>query len=220
MIERLVEGHVAVVEMRRDTSAPIPFAAEEDVVARACPRRRREFATGRACARRALIDLGLAPVAIPKGSKGEPIWPRGVVGSITHCRGLRAAAVARSAAVASLGIDAEPNAPLPRGVFERVAHGGERELAGTAELGRGEPVHLDRLLFSAKESVYKAWFQLRPRWLGFEDVVVSIDPEQQAFRGRLRVPGPRLEGGRLEELHGRWSVEGGVLASAVVIPRA
>lgn len=219
MIEQLVGPGVAVAEMQTDTPLPIPYPEEERVVERACRRRQREFATGRACARQALLSLGAAPVAIPKGEKGEPVWPRGLVGSITHCRGLRAAAVARRDDVASIGIDAEVNAPLPKGVFERVAFGEELRLADPVDLGGAEPVRLDRLLFSAKESIYKAWFQLCARWLGFEDAEVTIDLEAMSFRGRLLVPGPTVAGTRIGELRGRWAVDQGLLASAIVVPR-
>ncbi|MGW7821409.1 4'-phosphopantetheinyl transferase family protein [Streptomyces puniciscabiei] len=60
----------------------------------ALPKRRREFATARVCARRALQALGLPPAPIPPGSNGAPQWPAGVVGSITHRRRYCAAAVA------------------------------------------------------------------------------------------------------------------------------
>ncbi|HEY8501288.1 MAG TPA: 4'-phosphopantetheinyl transferase superfamily protein [Solirubrobacterales bacterium] len=218
IVRQLVGPGVAVAEMRADTPAPIPFPEEERAVRRACARRRREFASGRACARQALVSLGAAPVPIPKGRKGEPLWPPGLVGSITHCQGLRAAAVARAEDVVSLGIDAEVNAPLPRGVFERIACGEELALRGPAELDGVEAVHRDRLLFSAKESIYKAWFQLRRCWLGFSDARVSVDLADTSFRCLLRVPGPWVGGVQLQELRGRWTVGEGLLASAVVIP--
>ena len=55
----------------------------------------------------------------------------------------------------------------------------------------------DRLLFSTKESVYKAWFPLAERWLGFEDARVTIDRDRGSFAARLLVPGPRLDGREL-----------------------
>ena len=72
-------------------------------------------------------------------------------------------------------IDAEPHEPLPEGLLGDVASAGGARLL--AELARTEPaVHWDRLLFSAKESVYKAWFPLAERWLGFEDAALTFDP--------------------------------------------
>jgi 4'-phosphopantetheinyl transferase EntD len=213
VIERLVPDTVAVVSTREDLRDIELFPEEERSVGRAVDKRRREFTTARACARQALEQLGIAPVAIPNGERGEPLWPSGVVGSITHCRGYRASAVARAGDVTSVGIDAEVHEPLPDGVLEQVAFG--RELAMVA--GRGAGVCLDRLLFSAKESIYKAWFPLAHRWLGFEDVELTIDVGGGTFRARLLVPGPVVDGARLTEFRGRWCVEEGIVAAAVVV---
>ena len=212
MIERLLPDSVAAVSTREDLVDVDLFPEEEESVGRAVEKRRREFVTGRACARLALERLGIAPVAIADGERGEPLWPSGVVGSITHCRGYRACAVARAQDVAAIGIDAEVHEPLPDGVLEQVAFG--RELAMVADRGTG--ICLDRLLFSAKEAVYKAWFPLTKRWLGFEDAELSIDGA--AFRARLLVPGPLVDGVPLAELRGRWCVEDGIVAAAVVLP--
>ena len=91
----------------------------------------------------------------------------------------------------TIGIDAELNEALPDGVLRDIA--GAEELAWLGELKRAQPdVHWDRLLFSAKESVYKAWFPLTGRWLGFEDAVLAVDPFEGTFSVRLLVPGPSL----------------------------
>lgn len=214
MIERLVPDGVVVVCTRDELPDIDLFAEEERSVGGAVEARRREFMTGRACARRALQRLGRAPVAIPSGERGEPSWPDGIVGSLTHCRGYRACAVASARTVRSVGIDAEVHEPLPAGVREQVAFG--RELAMVAD--QGGDVHLDRLLFSAKESVYKAWFPLARRWLGFEDVELTIDVDATAFCARLLVPGPVVDGVALTEFQGRWRVEEGIVAAAVVVP--
>lgn len=212
MIERLVPAGVATAETREDILDIELFPEEERSVGRAVEKRRREFVTGRACARRALERLGVAPVAIPSGARGEPLWPAGVVGSITHCQGYRACAVARSTDFRSLGIDAEVDAPLPDGVLEHVAFGPERQLAEAD----GE-VHLDRLLFSAKEAVFKAWFPLAGRWLGFEDARLEIDVDARTFSAELLVPGPVLDAGPLTSFHGGWCVEAGVICSAAMV---
>jgi 4'-phosphopantetheinyl transferase EntD len=213
VIERLVPDTVSVVSTRADHTEAGLFPEEQVSVQRAVEKRRREFATGRACARLALGRLGIAPVPIPAGERGEPLWPSGVVGSITHCTGYCASAVAAVDRVATVGIDAEVHEPLPDGVLEQVAFG--RELTMVAERGAG--VCLDRLLFSAKEAVYKAWFPLARRWLGFEDVELTLDLAGSAFRARLLVPGPVVGGSRLSEFRGRWCVQDGVVSSAVTV---
>jgi len=219
MIEALVGPGIAVAEMRKDVSVSELFPAERQVVSRACARRRREFATGRACARQALTNLGLPPVAIPRGERGQPLWPDGLVGSITHCTGMRASAVAMTTVASSIGIDAEVNAPLSDPIFQRIAFGEELQLSREpADLGEVGSVHLDRLLFSAKEAVYKAWFQLCPRWLGFSDVEVSIDLTARSFSAHLKRR-DAAEIGR-EALCGRWCAGDGLIAATVVVSAA
>jgi 4'-phosphopantetheinyl transferase EntD len=213
MLERLVPVTVAWAETREDRPDTELFPIERVALGRAVPNRRREFTAGRACARRALERLGAPVVAIPSGERGEPRWPDGVVGSITHCEGYRAGAVAWSTALAGLGIDAEPDAPLPESVLEVVAHGRELDLVAGGD-GR---VDVGRLLFSAKEAIYKAWSPLATGRLGFEDAEVALDLADGTFRARLVVPGPVVGGVRLDELHGRWAVEDGVIGTAVTI---
>jgi len=215
VIERLLPDAVAVAETREELLADELFPEEELAVRSAVAKRRNDFTSGRACARRALERIGVDAVAIPRGERGMPVWPRGIVGSITHCRGYRAAAVARSEAVSSLGIDAEPHESLPDGVLRQVAFG--PELAMVATPARG--VCLDKLLFCAKEAIYKAWFPLTRRWLGFECVRLMIDVEARTFRAPLLVAGPTVDGVRLTELRGRWAVEDGIVAAAAVVPR-
>ncbi|MFE7317911.1 4'-phosphopantetheinyl transferase [Streptomyces sp. NPDC057555] len=220
MIAELLPPLVETAEAFRDT-APLPrlFPQEAALVERAVAERRGEFATVRACARQALARLGHAPAPILPGERGAPRWPDGVVGSMTHCRGYRAAALARAADLATLGVDAEPNGPLPGdGVAESVLRPAER--AHVAQLAADRPdIHWDRLVFSAKESVYKAWFPLTRRWLDFEEAEVRIDPAAGTFRARLLVPGPEVDGIRLSGFDGRWLARAGLLVTAIAVPR-
>jgi enterobactin synthetase component D / holo-[acyl-carrier protein] synthase len=222
VLEYLVPDPVATAETRQDRLDVELLGAELGSLGPAVEQRRREFVTGRACARLALGRLGAPVVAVPRGQRGEPLWPAGVVGSITHCLGYRGCAVAWSDAVVALGIDAEPNAPLAVGVLEKVAHGRELEcVGGRLSPAEGESqVDLPRLLFSAKEAVYKAWFPLTGQWLGFEDVELSIDVARAAFRAKLLVEGPVVGGARLTGFAGRWAVEDDVICTAVAIPAA
>jgi 4'-phosphopantetheinyl transferase EntD len=216
VIERILPGTVVAVEAGDDHRPVALFPAEEAMVARAVEKRRREFATGRDCARRALERLGVEAVPVPAGNRGEPVWPEGVVGSITHCRGYRGCAVAATTDLAAIGIDAEPHEPLPEGLAARVA--GAEERGGLAELARAEPeIAWERLLFSAKEALYKAWYPLTERWLGFEDAVLTIDRRERTFATRLLVPEPRLDGEEPRDFEGRWLVEDGLVLTAVAV---
>lgn len=219
MIEELLPPGVMASWARDDVGAGDLYDEERAVVARAVERRVAEFATTRACARRALAQLGYPPGPIPRGTRREPVWPEGVVGSLTHCDGFRAAAVAPAASFRSLGIDAEPHARLPDGVERTVALPGERRMI--AELADRVPeVCWDRLLFSAKESVYKAWFPLAGRWLGFDEAEVTFDPAARTFVARLLVEGPEVDGRHLTAFDGTWRVMQGLVLTAVVVPGA
>lgn len=217
MIERILPGEVVAVTATADGAGAELFPEEETALGRAVDKRRREFTTVRACTRAAYRRLGLPPAPVVPGPKGEPSWSDGVVGSITHCDGYRACALARASEVLTIGIDAEPNAPLPDGLLPDIARPEERP--ALRELARHAPaVHWDRLLFSAKESVYKAWFPLARRWLGFEDATLTIDPETGSFSARLLVPGPLVDGRPLTELPGRWLAGRGLVATAIALP--
>jgi 4'-phosphopantetheinyl transferase EntD len=217
MIEQILPPEVASAEAF-DDAAPAPLFPEEEVaVSRAVPARRGEFATGRACARVALATLGLPPAPIVRGERGAPVWPPGLAGSITHCAGYRAAAVARISDVVALGLDAEPNEALPGGVLDRVAVPPERAwLPGLTAAVPG--VCWDRLLFCVKESVYKAWFPLTGRWLGFEQAAVTVDPDAGTFAADLLAPGPARDGRPLTRFTGRWLARDGLLLAAIAVP--
>lgn len=217
MIGDILPPQVAVREAFGDLPPIELFPAEEAVIANAVDKRRREFTTARACARAALAALGLPPVPILPGLRGAPQWPAGVVGSITHCAGYRASAVAHDRDIVTIGLDAEPHERLPDGVLGAVASPAEQ--ARVAGLAAARPdVCWDRMLFCAKETVYKAWFPLTQRWLGFEEAEVDFDPDGGTFAARLLVGGPVVNGAELSGFTGRWLVRDGFIATTIVIP--
>jgi len=217
VIAEILPPPVAAVEAFEDPPGAALFPEEEAAMARAVPRRRGEFAAGRACARAALTQLGLPAAPILPGPRGAPQWPAGVVGSITHCDGYRAAAVARARDVLTLGLDAEPAGPLPGGVLDAVSLAEERGRL-PALTAAAPHVAWDRLLFCAKEAVYKAWFPLAGRWLGFEEAAITFAPDAGTFTARLLVPGPAVGGRPLGGFSGRWLARGGLLLAAVSVP--
>ena len=212
MIETLLPPEVAAVERREDDPAARLFPDEEALVEGAVAARRAEFATARTCARQALLRLGAPAGAILRGPKREPLWPPGIVGSLTHCTGYRAAAVARADQVLTVGIDAEPHAAVPERVAARVLDAGERAWIEGAPAG----THWDRLIFSAKESVYKAWFPLTGRWLGFEDARITVDPEAGAFEAQLLIAAPS---GVPAGFYGRYLVAEELVVTAIAVMR-
>ena len=221
MSARLLAGvlpqSVASAELYDDPPELAPLPEEAPLIAKSVAKRRNEFVTVRHCARQALGDLGLPAVPILKGDKGEPCWPDGVVGSLTHCERFRGAVVGRVADVRSVGIDAEPHGVLPKGVLDAISLAAERrELTAL-----GSDLHWDRILFCAKEATYKAWFPLTHRWLGFEDAHITLTPDGSGtagtFESEILIDPAAESGPPLTSLSGRWSVDDGLVLTAIVL---
>ena len=181
---------------------------------RAAARRRREFTAGRNCARRALAELGAPAGPLLAGDNREPLWPPGVVGSITHTADYCAAAVAWRDVIGGLGIDAELHQPLPDGVGAMVCTPSERDWIASAPDG----THWDTVVFCAKESVFKAWFPLAGRWLDFTGAELAIEPSECRFDVRFLVPVPPGLDGNPHTVAGRFQVTGRYVLTAVTAP--
>ncbi|OJF12159.1 4'-phosphopantetheinyl transferase family protein [Couchioplanes caeruleus] len=212
MIERILPAPVRSAYALDDLGDATLYPGEAELVAAAVPKRRDEFTTVRHCARTALADLGVPPGPILRGERGAPIWPRGIVGSLTHCAGYRAAAVARDTDVRGIGVDAEVHGPLPDGVLDLVSLPEERD--HLAALSTKHPqTRWERVLFSAKESVYKVWFPRTGEWLGFKEASLTFAPDTGEFTARLLRPGP------FDTLAGRYLVAEGIVLTAIVLKR-
>lgn len=208
---------LASVEMYGDPPDLSPHPEEVPLIATSVEKRRNEFVTARHCARLAMQHLGVPPSPILKGEKGEPCWPGGVVGSLTHCKGYRGAVVGRSEVVRSVGIDAEPHAVLPDGVLPAISLLRERHEIATLR----PALHWDRILFCAKEATYKAWFPLTQRWLGFEDAHITFDVDTAGTSGRfvsrILIDPAARSGPPVKKMTGRWSVSDGLTLTAIVL---
>jgi enterobactin synthetase component D len=174
---------------------------------RALPARRREFLAGRYCARLALGALlpgGPLP-DVERGADGAPLWPEGIVGSITHAGSLVSAAAARTADVRGIGIDTErlERFEKPTGVARLVLLPGEAAAGGPALPDR---LRLP-LVFSAKEALFKCLYPLVRRRFYFESAaVLDVNVVEGTFTPRLTSPlapgvGPDLR------LHGRFVID-------------
>lgn len=132
------------------------------------PAMRRASGAARWIAHGLLADIGFDDFAIPRTPSGAPLWPDGITGSFAHDDEMAVAAVAPVSHIGSLGIDVEPAHPLPDDLVALVATGADvtdavdRRLAG-------------RVLFSAKEAVYKAVYPLDRQILGYEDITVDLN---------------------------------------------
>ncbi len=158
---------------------------EKRYISSASPKRQMEFATGRRCAVEALGALGMRVPSLGRRDNRLPEWPAGTIGSITHCDGLVVAAVSQKADTRFLGIDAEPNKPLPPGLLQRIASGHEQTTINAVSSKASSVGCLDRTLFSAKECLFKALYPVVDRYFGFEEVEISFDVEAGTFTAVL-----------------------------------
>jgi len=191
MIAALLPRYVISAELPPDTQPAQLYPEELSGLADAVHVRRREFALGRQCARAALVGLGYPPAIIPIGESGAPVWPRGCFGSITHCRGFVGAAVGRAEDVSGVGIDAEPAEALEPRVASAVCTGEER-LWVLDQAARSTP--WTKVLFSAKEAIYKCVYPRTRMRLDFLDVTVRIQSDGTFAATSSRVDLSRLRG--------------------------
>jgi 4'-phosphopantetheinyl transferase EntD len=136
---------------------------------------RRASGAARIVARQLLAKLGMTGCALPKGQGGAPIWPSAIVGSMSHDSRIAIAAIAQRSNFGGLGIDIEPAEALPPELLDLVATPQER--AAIAE----DP-YQGRLLFAAKEAVYKAVYPLDRVFLDHHDVRVSLSQRRAVVR--------------------------------------
>jgi 4'-phosphopantetheinyl transferase EntD len=216
MLTKILPLTVACSEQLGKFSGLLLREEEESLEPNTVQKRRESFKAGRTCARNALRVLGVPEVPILRGRDREPIWPHGVVGSITHCDGYCAAALAHDRDFVSLGIDAETNDPLPDEIIKLVAL--EAEINWLRRAPKSS-FCWDKLLFSIKESVYKTWYPVTRRWLGFEQVLVTIEPESSSFIASVLSPASVETPRDLLSFQGRYLMEKSLIVTAICVSK-
>ncbi len=137
------------------------WPAEAQAIAGAVPARHAEFAAGRQAARAALGQMDVPACAIPVGPGRAPVWPSGVVGSISHDAGLAAAIVGPADRWQGLGLDIARRVPI--------------DAQTAAVILRPDDPETDPLAtFSAKEAAFKAQFPATETWLSYD--AAQFDP--------------------------------------------
>jgi 4'-phosphopantetheinyl transferase EntD len=198
------------------------YPEEEVFIIRAVTKRRREFTAGRLCARRALSLLGIENYPLLAGQDRLPVWPPGIVGSLSHCNDYCGVAVARRDEIASVGFDVERAGPLKSPVIRMICT--ETESAWAEKTAPRTGVDWHKVIFSAKESTYKCYYPLARRMLNFHDVEVSIDPEKKTFSARLLRGTDGIGGagghGGLDLLRGRFAFDERYVVTGVTLTAA
>lgn len=215
----LLSEIVLLAEMAPAAADPAHLHPEEQAhIARAVEKRRREFAAGRLLARGLLTEAGAGvDCLLPDGDR-VPRWPEGVVGSITHCDRICAAAVAPASATAGVGLDVEPAVALADGLVPMIVR--PEEHARLASLPSGLQPLAGILTFSIKEAVYKAIYPRQRVFLDFQQVAIDFEGED-GFVADVLVDGAAPPG--FERVRGRFrlvdsGLGAGCVAAAVLLP--
>ncbi|MFF5177342.1 4'-phosphopantetheinyl transferase [Micromonospora sp. NPDC000316] len=212
----LLPTTVAVAVAGPDDWAGELLAAEQACLGeRAVQTRRRDFTAGRVCARRAMTSLGLPETAVPAAADRAPVWPAGVVGTITHTSGYCAAAAAHATDIRSVGMDAERHREINEGVRRLVLLPEEEENCSRLPADISWPV----VYFSAKETVYKVWYPIVGSWLDFHDAHLTLDPDAGTFTARIAPA--RVDAADVVDppatITGRFVVADGLVRTAAVL---
>jgi len=215
LVRRLFDPSVEVLAGRPEDCVSELMPLERAFVEKAVASRQREFATGRVLARRLLAERGYRDFALLPDADRVPVWPVGIVGSISHTRGLCAVGVAAERDHAGLGLDVEPAAAVRAGLERRVCTDRELGWLEAASVDRGEePGVLCRVVFSAKEAVYKAFYPHTRTFWDFHAVEVVIDLGRERFVASLPA------GAGLAEIEGRVLRTRDWILSGVSLPPA
>jgi 4'-phosphopantetheinyl transferase EntD len=175
----------------------------------------REFTAGRTCARSCIAALGFERFPILRGPSREPVWPLGTIGSITHSADFCASVATQVTFMRSIGIDAEPHDALPTEIRGMILTVVERTWLESMPISN---IQWSRLIFSIKESVFKAWFPITQTWLDFLDVSTTIDTSTQTFCATINHDLAIVHG--LQEIHGAFAIGRDLLLSAAWVARA
>lgn len=214
LLKGLLDPKVSTRESEIRDVDVTPFPEEMALIETAVGKRRREFAAGRTCAREALAVLGLPMTAIPSGPDRAPVWPAGVVGSISHSATRCVAAVARqSDGFISIGVDIEEAVPLEEAYATDICTRFERDWLGrqpTRDRGL-----LLKIMFSAKECAYKCQYPLTGTFLEYDAMRIELNIGSNSFDAYFEVDAYPFAAG--DRLHGRLGFAHGHVATAIAL---
>lgn len=179
-LSRILPATIAVCEHPFETPDATLHPEERALftVRQMPPARRKEFAIGRGCAHHAMAQFGRGNEPVLIDTNRAPLWPDGLIGSITHCEGYSAAAVGRRNGVISLGIDAEIWSEFPVDIVDHIAS--PEEVAQSSLAAFDSRLSL-ALIFSAKESIYKAAHPLVRLFFDFRSVEVEFSVPDMSY---------------------------------------
>ncbi|MBY5768552.1 4'-phosphopantetheinyl transferase superfamily protein [Rhizobium leguminosarum] len=193
------------------------WPGEADHVSAAVAVRKREYVAARSAARRAMSELQLPLGSIGRTNTGAPIWPAGVIGSLSHGAGDAIAVVGSRSNVLTVGIDLEAAIPLPAEIASSVVMPEDQDAA--ANLSLHHPKCWQMVIFSAKEAFYKAFHQCTADLIDFDAVFLQFNLDEAGYSGDFHCVArdDRLNSrGLLQRLSGRWLVHSGRIYTAIL----
>jgi 4'-phosphopantetheinyl transferase EntD len=193
---------------------PPPLPEEEVLLSPgAAEKRRREFSAGRAAARIAMANLGVGALPVLREGDRAPLWPAGLVGSLSHTRDCAVAVLAREEQFRSLGVDVEADGPLDDRLLPLICSDRERAWLQRQD----DPGRCAKLIFSAKEAAYKCQYPLSRRLFGFDGMQLDIDLEAGAFEAEFTADQPPFQQGAV--IQGRFALGSGIIATLAELRR-
>jgi enterobactin synthetase component D len=157
----------------------IPFS---EGLYRSVEKRKAEYLAGRYCAKHALQAVGSDVLFIPSGEHREPLWPKGIAGSISHSNEFAVACVSRSSRISGVGIDLEEvvDSDTMHKIQRMILTDRDRELIANLEMSE---VHYFSMVFSLKESFFKAAFSQVGSYFDFDAIsMVAVDETSCSVR--------------------------------------
>lgn len=212
-IPALFSAGIAVAVTDPQATHHRALAQEYDALAKCADKRLRDFAAGRAAAHTAMKTLNVAVRPVLPGPDRAPIWPDGVVGSISHSKTCCIAALAPSNAYLSIGVDVEEDTPLNPDLFTTICTPAER--AWLAMHSKPLAGRLAKLIFSAKECAYKCQYPLTQTLFDFDTFELTPDLDTGQFDATFTRAVGRFAAGDM--LSGRFAMDQGLIVTAMSV---
>ena len=179
--QAVIDKDIRLAISRIDGVGDFPICAPQAAgLNQASQLRRREFVAGRACARAAMQAAGVRPMPVAIAPDRSPVWPSGIVGSISHSPILAMAAIApATSGIRSIGLDIEPATPLAADLIDEIC--GRKERLWLDNQPAESAGLLAKAIFCIKEAVYKCQYPLSRTLFGFDVIDVEIDLSSARF---------------------------------------
>ena len=189
------------------------YPEEETYITRAVDKRKREFRAGRHAAHAALEALRISDFPIKVGDHRQPLWPSGIIGSISHTEGFCACVATEKGDILSLGIDVEPLEAVDAASLPLICT--RRELQAIEGARDKTSIPLCKLIFSAKECVHKVYHPLNGHTLDFLDAEITFDLEAKTFTAKINNPEKNAKF-PIKQLHGHFDADGNYLFTLIL----